>query len=266
MRRYGTALLLAAGVAQAWAGDCSRDIAVPVSASGASVQIEGQHIGGIYPDLLRGASAKNGCNFVFTVVPRARQVAMYKAGKADLLLPATRTPSRDLAGTFVPLISHRATLISVAGPRAPITDAKNLLERRELRVAVVRGFDYGEEYTALVNELGKQGRLFTEVDVVAVARLLHAGSVDLTIMGPALMAGAIRREPRVNGLQDKLRLEPIAELPWRDGGAYVSHALPPADQRVLIDMLEKMGKSNQVMDGYRRYFRTDVLTDSVRPR
>ncbi|MYM88841.1 transporter substrate-binding domain-containing protein [Rugamonas sp. FT82W] len=266
MKRYGIAALLAAGVAQAWAGDCSRDISVPVSASGASVQIEGTQVGGIYPDLLRGASAKSGCNFVFTVVPRARQVAMFKAGKADLLLPASRTPSRDLAGTFVPMIGHRAMLISVAGPRAPITSASNLLERRELRVAVVRGFDYGEQYTALVNELAKQGRLFTEVDVVAVARLLHAGSADLTIMGPTLMAGAIRRDPRVNGLQDRLRMEPIPELPWNDSGAYVSRSLPPADQRVLIDMLEKMGKSNQVLEGYRRYFRADVLTDSVRPR
>lgn len=266
MKRRAIAALLAAGLAQAWAGDCSRDIAVPVSSSGASVQVEGTRVGGIYPDLLRGAGGRNGCNFVFSVVPRARQVAMYKAGKADLLVPASRTPSRDLAGTFVPMIGHRAMLISVAGQLAPIPGAKQLLERRELRVAVVRGFDYGEEYTALVNELAKQGRLFTEVDVVAVARLLHAGSADLTIMGPTLMAGAIRRDQRVNGLQDRLRMEAIPELPWQDSGAYVSHALPPADQRVLIDMLDKLGRSNQVLEGYRRHFRADVLAESVRPR
>ncbi|MBV6322548.1 substrate-binding periplasmic protein [Duganella violaceipulchra] len=261
------AMLLAAGAMQAGAAaECSRDIAVPVSASGASVQVEGANIGGIYPDLLRAMGAKNGCNFVFTLVPRARQVAMYKDGKADLLVPASRTPSRDLLGTFVPMIGHRAMLISVAGQRAPITSAKNLLERRELRVAVVRGFDYGEQYTALVNELAKQGRLFTEVDVVAVARLLNAGSADVTIMGPTLMAGAIRRDQRVNGMQEKLRMEPIPELPWHESGAYVSRALKPQDQRVLVDMLEKIGRSNQVMDGYRSYFHSDVLTDSVRPR
>lgn len=260
------AMLLAAGALRAGAAECSRDIAVPVSASGASVQVEGEHIGGIYPDLLRGMGARNGCNFVFTLVPRARQVAMYKDGKADLLVPASRTPSRDLLGTFVPMIGHRAMLISVAGQRAPITSARNLLERRDLRVAVVRGFDYGESYTALLNELAKQGRLFTEVDVVAVARLLNAGSADVTIMGPTLMAGAIRRDQRVNGMQEKLRMEAIAELPWHESGAYVSRALKPEDQRLLIDMLEKIGRSNQVMDGYRRYFHADVLNDSVRPR
>jgi polar amino acid transport system substrate-binding protein len=245
---------------------CSRDIAVPVSASGASVIIEGEHVKGIYPDLLRSLTAKSGCNFVFTVVPRARQVAMFKAGQADILVPASRTPARDQSGTFVPMIGHRAMVISVAGNRAPITSAQELLDRRELRVAVVRGFDYGEKYTALINELGKQGRLFVEVDIVAVARLLSAGSADLTIMGPTLLAGAIRREPRVQGLHDKLRTEAIPELPWTYSGAYISHTLKPEDQAALREMLEKAGKSNQVMEGYLRYFRADVLSDSVRPR
>ena len=247
-------------------GQCSREISVPVSASGASVIVDNGHVGGIYPDLMRALGAKTGCQFAFSVVPRARQVALFKAGLADVLLPASRTPARDKIGTFVPMISHRAMLISLAGSRTPITSAQDLLERRELRVAVVRGFDYGERYTALLEELDKQGRLFVEVDIVAVARLLHAGSADLTIMGPTLMAGAIRRDARVRGLQDKLRIEPIPELPWHDSGAYISNALKPEDQGALRDMLEKAGRSNQVMEGYLRYFRADVLNDSVRPR
>jgi polar amino acid transport system substrate-binding protein len=267
-RRHLLILLAALGAATGAGatGQCSRDIAVPVSANGASVIVEGEHVKGIYPDVMRSLTAKTGCNFVFTVVPRARQVAMFKAGQADILVPASRTPARDQLGTFVPMIGHRAMLISVAGSRAPIASAQELLERRELRVAVVRGFDYGEPYTVLINELGKQGRLFVEVDIIAVARLLHAGSADVTIMGPTLLAGAIRRDPRVNSLQDKLRTEPIPELPWHYSGAYISHALKPEDQAALREMLEKAGKSNQVMEGYLRYFRPDVLSDSVRPR
>ncbi|NVM78619.1 polar amino acid transport system substrate-binding protein [Duganella sp. SG902] len=245
---------------------CSRDIAAPVSANGASVIVEGTTARGIYPDLLRTLGPKAGCNFVFTVVPRARQVAMFKAGLADVLVPASRTAARDQLGTFIPMINHRAMLISVNNGRAPITSAQDLLARKELRVAVVRGFDYGEHYTALIDELQKQGRLFVEVDVVGIARLLHAGSADVTIMGPTLMAGAIRRDARVQLLQDKLRMEAIPELPWHQSGAYISNALKPEDQALLRDMLEKAGKSNQVMEGYLRYFRADLLSDSVRPR
>ncbi|NYE60553.1 polar amino acid transport system substrate-binding protein [Duganella sp. 1224] len=252
--------------AHAGATGCSRDIAVPVSASGASVIVDGAQVKGIYPDLLRDIGARTGCHFVFSVVPRARQVAMFQTGGADILAPATRTPARDRIGTFIPMINHRAMLISVSSGRAPIGSLRDLLTRRELRVAVVRGFDYGERYTALLAELQKQGRLFTEVDVVAVARLLHAGSADVTIMGPTLMAGAIRREQRVHGLQDKLKAEPVPELPWRQSGAYLSHALKPEDQALLREALDKAGKSNHVMEGYLHYFRPELLTDSVRPR
>jgi len=260
------ALLLAAFVAHNAMAGCSRDIAAPVSANGASVIIEGTQVKGIYPDILRAIAPRIGCNFVFTVVPRARQVAMFKAGAADVLVPASRTAARDQMGTFIPMINHRAMLISVNNGRAPITSAQDLLARKDLRVAVVRGFDYGEGYSALVDELQKQGRLFVEVDVIAVARLLHAGSADVTIMGSTLMAGAIRRDTRVHSLLDKLKTEAIPELPWQLSGAYISNALKPEDQAILRDALDKAGKSNQVMEGYLHYFRADVLNDSVRPR
>ena len=276
MNRHGSelaaaiALTLAACVlpraASAAGHHCTREIAVPVSASGASVTTDGPQVGGIYADLLRAMSAKNGCTFNFSVVPRARQVVLYKAGQADILVPASRTKSRDQYGTFIPMISHRAMLISMAGSHAPIASAQELLERHELKVAVVRGFDYGEAYSALIAELARQNRLFVEVDVVAVARLLNAGSADVTIMGPTLMAAAIRRDPRIHAMQEKLRIEAIPELPWHASGAYVSHALTPQDQQALTDMLEKVGRSNQVMEGYLRYFRADMLNDSVRPR
>lgn len=248
------------------AAACSRDIAVPVSASGSSVLVENGEVKGIYPDLLRTISRKTGCKFIFSVVPRARQVALYQLGQVDLLLPSSRTPERDKYGTFVPMIHNRPMLISVAGERAPIISARQLLERRDLRVAVVRGYDYGEEYSALVDALGKQGRLFTEVNATAVARLLQAGSADLTIMGPTLMVGAIRRDARVQGLQDKLRTEPIPELPWRHGGAYISHTLNKQDQAALHEALDKISASPEVMDAYMRYFSADALNDSVRPR
>lgn len=248
------------------AAGCTRDIVIPVSASGSSVIVDNGEITGIFIDVLRTVSAKSGCKFVFNVVPRARQVAMYTVGQADMFLPASSTPERDKHGTFVPMIYNRPMLISVAGERAPITSARELLARRELRVAVVRGYDYGGQYGALLDALGKQGRLFSEVNATAVARLLHAGSVDLTIMGPTLMAGATRSDPRVRDIKDKLRVEAIPELPWSYTGAYISHTLGKEDQRTLREALDKVAKSPAVMDTYLRYFPADIMKDNVRPR
>jgi len=247
--------------------DCTRDINVPVSANGASVVIDGDKIHGIYPDLLRAIGPKAGCHFVLTVVPRARQVAMFEAGNADLLIPAARTPQRDEMGVFVPMMGHRSMLISIDNKRRAISSAKELLARREIRVAVVRGFDFGEKYQALVAELTKQGRLFQEVDANAVVRLMRDGAVDMTIMAPTIFAGAVNHEPRVSGLLDRLRMEPIPELPWGMSGAYISRtALSAADQATLQELFERIAKSKAVLEGFQRYHRADILAESVRPR
>ncbi len=247
--------------------DCSRDILVPVSSTGVSVIVGNGTFSGIYPELFRSLGPRAGCHFTFTAVPRARQELMFETGKADLLLPATRTAARDAHGIFVPMVGHRAVLISLQSQRPPITNAQDLLDRRDLRVAVVRGFDYGEAYQAMVRELARQGRLFTEVDATAVARLLHVGAVDMTIMGPTILAGAINRESRVNGMLDRLRLEPIPELPWQHSGVYVSrHSLSADDRATLLELLERAAKSNAVIDGFQRYHRPEILNESVRPR
>jgi polar amino acid transport system substrate-binding protein len=256
--------LLVAPLAQA---GCSRDIAVPVANTGASIVLDGSRITGIYPELLRSLGQKEGCHFLFSPVPRARLELMFETGKADVLVPATRTAARDASGIFVPMMRHRATLISVASNRPAITTGQELLERRDVRVAVVRGFDYGEAYQDLIRELNKQGRLFTEVDPTAVARLMNLGAVDMTIMGPTILAGVINREPRVSGLLEKLRLEPIPELPWQSSGIYVSRrSLSPEDQAALIDLLEKAAKSGAVLEAFQRYHRPDIFSESVRPR
>lgn len=261
------ALLLAMAACAAARAGCSRPITAPVAPIGVSVTTGGGEVGGIYPELLRSLGARGGCELLFSAVPRARQELMFENGQADLLIPATRTPARDRLGLFIPMIGHRATLISLAGPRAPVASAAELLERRELRVAVVRGFDFGPAYGAMLKELEHQGRLFTEVDVTAVARLLQAGATDLTIMGPTTLAGTIAREPRLNGMLERLRIEPIAELPWGVSGAYLSRtALSEADRRVLRELLERAARGGAVLEGFQRHHRADLLKDSVRPR
>ena len=116
-RRTMAVLALALALPSLAGAQCSRDIQVPVSAIGASVVINGASIGGIYPDLLRSMGAKLGCNFVFTAVPRARLEAMFEAGKADMLIPASSTPRRDQHGLFIPLMGNRPLLISLQGAR-----------------------------------------------------------------------------------------------------------------------------------------------------
>ncbi|MDC8756536.1 substrate-binding periplasmic protein [Janthinobacterium fluminis] len=272
MRHFSLLLrapLLALGLAAppGAGADCSRDIVVPVAPIGLSVIVNGGAVSGIYPELLRSLGAKAGCNFVFSAVPRARLEAMFEAGTADLLLPATGTPRRDLHGRFVPLMGNRPMLISVQSPRAPILNVQELIERREMRIALVRGYDYGETYQALVKELTRQGRVYLEVDTLSVARLLHGGFADATIMAPTILSGTIIGDARVQGMADRLRLEALPELPWGLSGAYISKkSLTPEDQTALRDLLERAAKSGALLDSFQRHYRPEILSSSIRPR
>ncbi|MFH7044400.1 substrate-binding periplasmic protein [Paucibacter sp. JuS9] len=248
----------------AW-GECSRPLKVPVSPIGLSVTVDGETIGGVYPDVLRGLG--DACRFEFSSVPRARLELMFEAGQADLLIPATRTPRRDELGLFVPMVRSRATLISLLDKDRPaLRSLDELLRRRELRVVLVRGFDYGEAYLAMARELGSQARLVQAVDPLEAARMLSMGMADLTVMSPSIIAGAIHNDSRYKPLLAKLRIESVEEMPWGESGAYLSKSLPGADRAMLRDMLEKSTRSGEVWKTFQRYYPANVLVDGLRPR
>ncbi len=246
---------------------CSRVITVPVASTGRSVIISGKQIDGIYPDLLRSLMEKEACKFALSAVPRARLELMFETGRADLLIPASRTPKRDEHGIFIPMIFNRATLISLDSNRPVITSAQDLLDKKDLKVALVRGFDYGPAYQDLIKELSRQKRLYLDADPLSVARLLKAGIADITIMAPSILAGAIMDDGRVQEMLEKLRFEPIPELPWGDSGAYISKkSLGAEDTATLKDILEQVAKSGMVWKGFQRYYPANVLKESIRPR
>ncbi len=186
---------------------CSRTIIVPVSPLGITVTVDANGVGGVFPDMLRAAGTAAGCEFNWLVAPRARIEAMFEAGQSDMLLAASRSPKRDLLGTYVPMVGTRATLISIDSKRAPVHSLAQLLKRTELRVALVRGYDFGEAYQMLVQKLGEQNRLILEASSSKVARLINEGIADVTVMTSVGMAGAITTDERLKGMMEKLRVE-----------------------------------------------------------
>lgn len=261
------AMALLASLPGIAAAGCSRNIVVPIAPIGLSVFVAADNtISGVYPELLRNVGLKEGCAFELSLVPRARLDLLYESGRADLLIPASRTPSRDEFGIFVPLIQSRATLISVASDRLVIRNAQELIDRHEIKVGLVRGFDFGPAYQSLVKELTRQGRVVLDVDAASVARTLQSGAIDMTIMAPSILVGAMQADPKAAGLLEKLRSEPIDELPWGDSGVYISKSVGEADKAALKDMLERAGKSGVVWKAFQRFYPANALTGSIRAR
>jgi polar amino acid transport system substrate-binding protein len=259
-------LLAAANLALPAFAACSRPLKVPVSPIGLSVVVKGQDVSGVFPELLASLGGKAGCRFTWSVVPRARLELMFEQGQADMLVAATQSARRDQFGLFIPLVNSRATLVTVGPKRAPIATMDQLLARRELRVALVRGFDYGPDYLDLVKKLAAQGRLILEPDPTAVARLMQAGIVDATIMPPTAIIGAAQGDPRLDGLAARLHSEALDELPWRKSGVYLSNAaLSIEDRAALEQWLSQAGKSGALWKAYQRYYPPALLAESTRP-
>jgi polar amino acid transport system substrate-binding protein len=246
---------------------CERVFKVPLALSGYSVMAKAETLTGVYPELLRTFEAKNGCRFTLSLVPRARQEALFMGGHSDLMLPVTRTPARERYGYFIPMTSNRATAIRFNAREEPLHTMAELVADKTLRVVLVRGYDYGEQYQAMIKTLKAQGRLSLEATPVEVARLLHAGMADLTLMAPSIMLGALRTDPRVADLAAEMRSEPLDDLPWTDVGVYISRTtVSETDRAALEKLFTAAVKSGAVWDSFKRHYPADVLSTGIRPR
>jgi len=247
------------------AGGCSRPLQVPVGPVGLSVTVEGEQVGGAYPQLLRSLGRGQGCEFRFQHVPRARLERMFELGEADLIVPATRSERRDQLGEFVPLIQSRAAAVSLRSSRAPVHSAAELLLRKELRVVVVRGFDFGAPYQRLLEQLREQGRLHQEADVGTLLRALQQGLADLAVLAPTNVYGVA--PPGGEVLDPHLRVEPLEDLPWREAGIYLSHkSLSAADRDLLRRMLQEAERSGEVWRALGLAYPPQALEGAMRPR
>lgn len=256
-------LLCVGGPAQS----CSRPLQVPVATVGVSVYAVGDRVEGAYPSLLRQLGAQQGCEFRFSLMPRARVEQMFENGQADLLVPASRSDRRDRLGDFVPLVQSRAVAVGIAAGREPLRSLAELLERSKLRVALVRGYDFGPAYREAVERLREQGRLVMEQDPLGVARALQAGMAEITVLTPSILFGLLDAEPRLQGLRQRLRIEPLDELPWGEAGFYLSkQSLSEPDRKQLRQLLEQARDSGAVWRALLEHYPPGSMDGAMKPR
>lgn len=246
---------------------CSRPIQVPVSATGQSVVIEGDKLRGIYPELLRSISITERCRFIMTPVPRARLERLFETNKADMMVAAARSARRDEFGVFVPMVRSRAAAISLSETQRPaFKNTQDLLDHKSTRLVLVRGYDYGSSYHELIDALTKENRVIMEAEPLAVARMMRANPNDITIMVPTIIYGAMQEDARMSNQLDKLRFEPLDDLPWGESGVYISkHALDASLFKYLETIMQRTAQNGIVYKGFASYYPAQVLKDSIKP-
>ncbi len=231
--RYGVAVLALLGLAApVLAGEpgCSRPITVAAAPLGRSIMItpEGEVTGAQY-DLLKRAGADGNCVFDPVVVPWARAVAMLQNGTVDLLPGAVWSAERDAIADFIVVDRVWPMLMSLREHRPDIAGRAALIAGTA-RLGVVRGFDYGADYQALLAELERQDRLDRAGDAETLARELAGGRIDAVLMVPLIFADSAEKL----GLGERLALIRIDGVEPVRAGIYLSRARLNAADRAQI--------------------------------
>lgn len=266
LRMLLPALATAALHAPASAG-CSRPITVPAAAIGHVVTFSADGVaGGVIPEQLALIGERIGCTFVWSQAPRVRIEAMFESGAADLLVAANQVERRDRHGIFIPIVETRPSLISLAGKHETIRTVEELLRRQELRVALVRGYEYGDAYQAMIKKLAQQGRVFTESSPANVARRINEGMADVTIMPAHTFSAALEGDPRTENMAGKVRMEALGELQWIRSGIYLSRkSLNAADRKLIADALAASARTSVWWEALKRLYPPAELDPHVRP-
>jgi len=233
---------------------CSRPIRVPVAPTGLAVTIDGERVGGTYPELLREFEGPSGCSFRFEIVPRARLNRMFfELAEADLFIPASRTSERDQLGVFVPLVLIEPRLVVRSDARQVPASLQSLRERKDWRMAVVRSHSFGEVYDELIRELDRDKRVDEVADLRQVVAMLRAGRIDFTILPSTLLQPFLDEASAAGHPTEDLRQQPLQGLPPIQTGAYLSRrTLSEADLQWLRGWLQRAGQDGAVLRQYRK--------------
>jgi polar amino acid transport system substrate-binding protein len=248
-------MALAGAVAPAAAEPgCSRPITVAAAPLGRSIMItpEGTVTGAQY-DLLKRAGAAGHCEFDPVVVPWARALMMLQDGAVDLLPGAVWSAERDRIADFIVVDRVWPMLMSLREHPLGI-DSRAALAAGKARLGVVRGFDYGAEYRALLDELERQDRLDRAADAETLARQLAGGRIDAVLMVPLIFADPAEKL----GLGDRLELVRIDGVEPVRAGIYLSRTrLDPADRTRIAEAIRAAEREEGGYLGLLRHYYPD---------
>lgn len=242
--------LVATASAPAFAEPCSRPIRIGVTPVGTAVTLDAAgKIGGFYIDILEKISKSGECSFQYVALPRARAAKVFETNnEIDVLAPAVQTEERDKFADFVPTSSAPVVLITF---KQKTKNPLLALEKGELAVNVVRGYDFGPKYLELVAKLRAKNVLEEVTDADIVARKIKAGRADATIMNTLAFYPAALE----SGLMNDVQATPIPDLGIVTTGLYLSKQnLSAADSEALKQQIRKFVNSGELMRAVKERF------------
>lgn len=137
-----------------------------------------EHDHGISKDVVEELFKRMNLKYEFKVMPRARISSMLEEGSLPMSVSSIRTPEREKYAWFVPYFAEKNAVL--VRKNANISSEAELLNSKNIKVGIVRGYYYGEYYMGLIEKL-KEKRLIVEVkDIEELFKLLDEDWIQVT--------------------------------------------------------------------------------------
>jgi len=138
---------------------------------------------GISKDIVTELFKRVDLKYELRVLPRARIVSMIEEGTLQVIVSSIRTPEREKYAWFVPYFAERN--MTIVRGNADITSEAELLESKDVKVGIVRGYYYGEYYMNLIEKLRGKRMIVETKDIDELFSLLRDDWIQVTFNNPS---------------------------------------------------------------------------------
>jgi polar amino acid transport system substrate-binding protein len=138
---------------------------------------------GISKDFIIELFKRMDLKYEFKVMPRARISSMIEEGSLPMSVQSVRTPEREKYAWFVPYFAEKNEVL--VRKTANISSEADLLNSKNIKVGIVRGYYYGQYYMDLIEKLKKKRIIVETKDIDELFKLLKEDWIQVTFNNPS---------------------------------------------------------------------------------
>jgi polar amino acid transport system substrate-binding protein len=136
------------------------------------------HDHGINKDIIVELFKRMKLDYKIEILPRVRITSMMTEGSVHVGVTTVETPERAEYMYFVPYFAEKNEVL--VRKDANISTEKELLQRWDIKVGIVRGYYYGEHYTELIEKLKSRKMIVEAKDTEHLYQMLGENWIQVT--------------------------------------------------------------------------------------
>ena len=133
---------------------------------------------GIDQDVINELKLRTNCNFVSTVLPRARIWKDIETGDLAMSVSGIQTPARDQFAWFAHYMSIKNVSIIPKNISKTIHSFEDFANDKSLQWGAVRAFKHGEAQDQFLSRMREQNRVIEATNAEQLFELLKAGRIQ----------------------------------------------------------------------------------------